>query len=390
MTVRAIYPARRAVEHAVTVPGVRPVRLFAVLWPLWEVEITASVYDEQAYEVVDRFLARALAEGGVGTRGGLAALFGLDPSLVDRCLAFLTAIGHLTATPGGEVRLTELGLRSVRTGVRYVPKESRQKLLIERFTARPLLRRYHRGSLTVLPAPHVPEEMLADRTRFLPLYAPTAFRHQLVEALAARPDRADYNLPAQLREIRGVAVRDAYLPAYLIETDRRDLLAYTDAGVGRDDLIENVCRDVPALHAMIAAEARADPRELWTGWLADRKLGPGRLQELPNGVWRVVLTPAAFSGPPKLPPSQVGSFQLRGHHFLQLWCDDPGLRRRAVLERALGMARLHEVRTRADLTGRAATLAARLEVAAPTLTELRDHAVGERMHDHLLHLDMLE
>ncbi|MFF3444176.1 hypothetical protein [Streptosporangium sp. NPDC002721] len=390
MTTRAIYPARRAVEHAVTVPGVRPVRLFAVSWPLWEVEITANVYEEQAYEVIDRFLARALADGGIGTRDGLVAFFGLERSLVDRCLAFLTVIGHLTVSRHGEVRLTELGLRSVRAGVRYTPKESRQKVLIERFTGRPLPRRYHRGSLTVLPNPNVPQELLEDRTRFLPLFAQTMFHSRIVDDLAARPDRADYNLPAQLREIRGVATRDAYLPTYLIETSDRSLLAYTDTDSGRDDFMETVCRDVPAIRARIDTVDRVNPHELWTEWLADRKLGPGRLQELPNAVWRVVLTPGAFSGSPKLPLSQVGSFQLRNHHFLQLWCDDAGLRRRAVLERVLGMARLYGVRTRADLADRAASLAAQLEVAAPTFAELRAHAVGERMYDHLGHLDVLE
>ncbi|MFI6457179.1 hypothetical protein ACIBF6_37185 [Streptosporangium amethystogenes] len=390
MTARAIYPARRAVEHAVTVPGVRPARLFPVSWPLWEVEVTANVYDEQAYEVIDRFLARALKERDIGTRDGLVAFFGLEPALVDRCLAFLAVIGHLTVDRHGEVRLTELGLRSVRAKVRYTPKESRQRVLIERFTGRPLPGRYHRGSLTVLPSPNVPQEMLEDRARFLPLFAPTVFQQRMVDDLAARPDRADYNLPAQLREIKGIAVRDVYLPTYLIETSDRSLLAYTDAGSGRDDFMEAACRDVPTIRVRIDTVDRVKPRELWTEWLADRKLGPGRLQELPNAVWRVILAPEAFSGPPKLPLSRVGSFQLRNHHFLQLWCDDARLRHRAALERVLGMARLYAVRTRADLADRAAVLAVQLEVAVPTFTELRAHAVGERMYDHLGHLDMLE
>lgn len=389
MTARAIYPARRAVEHAVTVPGVRPVRLFPVLWPLWQVEITANVYDEQAYEIIDRFLVRALVEGGVDRREELIGFFGLQPSLVDRCLAFLTVIGHLTVDHG-RVRLTELGLHSARAGVRYTPKESRQKLLIERFTGRPLPRRHYQGSLSVLPSPEVPAEMLADRTRFFPLFVATAFQPQMVDALAARPDRTDYNLPSRLREIRDVAAQDAYLPAYLIETDDRSLLAYTAVGAERDGFLEGVCRDVPAIHARIEAESREDPRDLWTRWLADSTLGPGLPRQLPNGVWRVALKPAAFAGPPKLPLSRVGSFQLRERHFLQLWCDDAELRRRAVQERALGMARLREVRTQEDLVARIDGLATQLEVAPPTLAHLRAYATSRRMHDHLVHLDALE
>ncbi|MEU8271121.1 hypothetical protein AB0B89_28670 [Sphaerisporangium sp. NPDC049002] len=388
MTTRAIYPARRAVEHAVTVPGVRPVRLFAVLWPLWQVEITANVYDEQAYEIIDRFLVRAIAEGGIDGRDELIAFYCLQPSLVDRCLAFLTVIGHLT-TDHGRLRLTELGLRSARAGVRYTLKESRQKLLFERYTGRPLPRRHYHGSVTVLPTPDVPEDMLADRTRFLPLYAATAFHPRMVDALAARPDRADYNLPGQLRGIGGGAAQDAYLPVYLIETDNRDLLAYTAIGAERDAFLEAVCRDVPAIHARIDAENRQDPRDLWTEWLAGTKLGAGQPRRLANGVWRVTLTPAAFSGPPKLPLSRVGSFQLRKHHFLQLWCDDAELRGRAVKERALAMARSHEVETQADLMGRIDALASQLEVTGPTIAQLRSYAKSNRLHDHLAHLDDL-
>ncbi|MEU0517137.1 hypothetical protein [Streptosporangium sp. NPDC006007] len=86
----------------------------------------------------------------------------------------------------------------------------------------------------------------------------------------------------------------------------------------------------------------------------------------------------------------MGSFQLRERHFLQLWCDDAELRRRAVQERALGMARLREVRTREDPVARIDGLATQLEVAPPTLAHLRAYANSRCMHDHLVHLDALE
>ncbi|MFC4529324.1 hypothetical protein [Sphaerisporangium dianthi] len=371
-----------------TVPGVRPLRLFPVLWPLWQVEISANIYEEQAYEVIDRFLVRAVVEGGVDSPDELARFFGLQPALVDRCLAFLGVIGHLTVDDG-HVRLTELGFQSLRAGVRLTPKESRQKVLIERFTGRPLPRRYHHGSLHVLPEPRIPDHMLADRSRFLSLFAATAFQPQIVDTLAARPDRTEYNLPNRLRDITTVAAQDAYLPAYLIETEKRSLLAYTAVGDERDIFLEEICGDVPSIHAKIDAETRQNARELWTEWLADSKLGPGRLLQLRNGVWRVTLLPAAFSGAPKLSLSSVGSFQLRKYHFLQLWCDDADVRGRAVAERALGMARLSEVRTQDDLAERVGMLADRLEVAAPSISDLRAYARTNHLRDHLDHLDAL-
>ncbi|WP_329428901.1 hypothetical protein OG339_06735 [Streptosporangium sp. NBC_01495] len=389
MTLRAIYPALRAVEHATALAGVRPLRLFPVLWPLWQVEITANVYDEEAYEVVDRFLVRAVVEGGIDRPRELAAFFGLPLSLVERCLAFLAAIGHI-AEVDGRIRLTELGSRSAQAGVRFVPKESRQKLLIERFTGRPLPRSHYRGSLPVLTSPQMPPEMATDRTRFLPLFVTVPFQARIVSDLAARPDRTEYNLPDQLREIRKVEEQDAYLPAYLIETGDRSLLAYTAIGPERDGFLEDVCRDVPAIHARIDAEDRVDPRRLWTEWLAGGKLGPGLLRQLPRGLWRATFGSSTFSGPPRLPLSRLGSFQLYRHHFLQLWCDDDSLRLRAVKERALGMARLREVRTQADLSTRIAALAGQLEVPTPTLADVRSHAERGRSDEHLAHLDALE
>jgi hypothetical protein len=59
--------SRRALENAATIPDVRPLRLFPVLWPLWQVEISASVHDPQACEVLDHFLVRAVAEGRLRT-----------------------------------------------------------------------------------------------------------------------------------------------------------------------------------------------------------------------------------------------------------------------------------------------------------------------------------
>ncbi len=76
---RRVYPARRAIEHAAGLPGLRPLRLFPVLWPLWQVETTASSYAEQPYELIDRFLIRAIREAGLSQTAELAGFLGLPP-----------------------------------------------------------------------------------------------------------------------------------------------------------------------------------------------------------------------------------------------------------------------------------------------------------------------
>jgi hypothetical protein len=387
-TRQIIYPARRAVEHAVTVRGMRPTRLFAVLWPLWQVETTAQVYDEQSYEMIDLTLVRGVREARLTRPAELAAFFGLPASLVDRCLAFLTLIGHLRLTDG-QINLTELGAHSADQGVRYVLKESRQPLLIEQFTGRPLPRRFYQGTLGVLPSPEIGTEQAGDGTRFWPLFAPAMFRPELVTQLEHRADRFDYNLPRRLRDLRVLGDQSVFLPVYLIEGADGQLLAYSAASDDRDDFLEDVCAQVPAIRHLIAAEPAADPRAIWTAWLADGNLR-GTLSRRPDGVWRATLASSSFGDKPKLALSGVGSFRLRQRHFLQLWSDDVDVRRRAAHERALGMAQLRDVRSHADLRERTGNVAQLLEVPPPTIEELRAYAQRHQLHGRLSHLDALE
>jgi hypothetical protein len=360
-----------------------------VLWPLWQAETTASVYDEQAYEMIDRFLIRAVMDAGLQRIDELATFFGIPEALVRRCLKFLATIGHIRED-AGTVTLTDLGRYSAQEGIRYEPKESRQEILIEQFTGQPLPRAYYQGSVPVFPGPEIPEDRLADRSRFQPLFAPTMFRPEIVETLAQRPDRAELNLPRQLRDLRFTGKHDAYLPAYVIETAGTGLLVYTALTAERDAFFEDVCRQVPDIAQLISAEKKTDPREIWTEWLADSKAGPGTLRQLPSGIWRATLRATAFGHDAKLSLSKVGSYELRKRHFLQLWCDDTPLRRRALIERALAMTSASDITSAADMLQRVTSLAKQLEIAEPSLTDLREYGHQHRMHAAVARLDGLE
>jgi hypothetical protein len=386
---RRVYPARRAVEHATSLTGVHPLRLFPVLWPLWQVETTASFYDERAYEVVDRFLVRAVSEAGLCRVDELAAFYGIPAALVQRCLRFLTTIGHVDQD-GETVSLTALGQRSAQAGIRYEPKESRQEILIEQFTGQPLPRRYYEGSVPVFTSTEVPEDRLADRSRFMPLFAAAVFRPELVERLAERSDRAELNVPQHLRDLRVVGERPAFMPVYLIETAGRDLLAYTALAAERDAFFEAACRQAPAIGHMISAEEKADPLQIWTEWLAESQAGQGTLRQLPNQVWRATLRADVFGPGGRLPLSRLGSYELRRRHFLQLWCQDAGLRRSAVMERALSMTSSSDVTSQADLRKRIAALARQLEIAEPSVADLRQYGTKHRLHASVARMDALE
>jgi hypothetical protein len=386
---RRVYPARRAVEHAAALPDVRPLRLFPVLWPLWRVETAASVYAELDYDVIDRFLVRAVAEAGFADVASLSSFFGIPVALVRRCLAFLSAIGHVHRDDDGTVCLTELGLRSARAGIRYEPKESRQDIYIDRFSERPLPRRYYEGSVPVFATCKVPRDALYDRSRFIPLFAWTSFREEIVSGLAVRSDRAEFNLPAQLRDLRVMQHGEAFLPAYLIETADSGLFVYTARAAERDPFFEDACRHIPAIGNMIDAEDQSDPREIWTAWLADSDVGRGTLRCLPNGVWRATLRSDAFGPSGKMGLNWLGSYRLCKRHFLQIWSDDAGQRRQAVMHRALAMTQSPDVTTMADLRQRVTALSRQLEVPEPSITDIRSYGGQHDMRVHLARLDGL-
>jgi hypothetical protein len=383
---RLIYPAQRAVEHAATAPGVRPLRLFALLWPLRQIETTADIYDEQPYELIERFVVLTILDGGLTQASHLARFLGIPESLVHRCLNLLSVIGHVELD-GDSVQLTELGTYSARAQIRYVAKESRQDLLIEAFTTSPLPRRYYEKAVRVVPSATGDDKRLA--ASFTPLFAGVPFRPEVVEQLAGRPDRADYNLPEQLRQLRIVRTWDAFLPVYLIETAGDDLLAYSAAGTPRDTFIEDIYRQVPQIREMINNESCGNPQDIWTHWLANSRYGAGLLQRLPNGLWRVTFRADAFGPDASLRLTQVGSFRFQSKHFVQLWCDDERIRRAALLDRSLRMLQLPGVVTHADLLDQTAPLSTLLELPAPTLTELRQYAEREGAREWLARLDAL-
>jgi hypothetical protein len=381
------YPALRAVEHATGLAGVRPLRLFPVLWPLWRVETAASFYDERAYEVIDRFLVLAIRDAGIRTAEELAAFYGVPVPLVQRCARFLAAIGHVQVD-NGTVTLTDLGRRSADDDTRYEPRQSRQDIFVEQFTAQPLRRAYYDGSVPIFDSHELPADRLSDRSRFQPLYAGAQFRDEMVLPLRGREDRAEYNLPRMLRDLQVIGSRPAFLPAYVIETADTGLLVYTPLAPERDAFFERVARSAPVLAGLIRAEQSPDPRQIWTDWLAEGRGGLGTFSQLPNGVWRAILRPDAFGPGAKLPLSRVGSYELRKRHFLQLWCEDVALRVRALNERALAMTAAFGLTTEA-LRQRVAAAARQLEVREPAIADLRRYGEEHGMHISVARLDSL-
>lgn len=384
----AIFPAHRAIEHAVSVPGAHPRRYFGVLWPLWQAEITGWVDDPQAYEVIDRFVERAIHEAGLRTTVAIADFLGLPQSLVDGCVRYLATIGHIQ-DHGGQLTLAEPGTRSLAAGKRYVAKEARQLLLFDQFTARPLPRDHYAANVTTVNRPRLEKGESTDGTQFTALFAATQHSDDLVRQLAAHPDRTAYNLPTEIQNIQVVGWTPAYLPVYLVETTH-GLLAYSRAGEERDAYIEDACRHVPAIADQLAREHTDDPRTMWIDWAAERRAGLDSLRQLPNGVWRCTLPASAYGERPKVALRRLGSFEVRRQCFLQIWCDDATFRRKAVMDRGARMARVRGIDSRGAMVARVSALATQLEVPPPDLEAIRTYAERAGLVDAVDRLDQLK
>jgi hypothetical protein len=337
------------------------------------VEASAEVYDKQDFEVIDHFIVRAIHEGEIHHRTELINFLKLPAGLIDRCLAFLGVIGHVKVVDA-RLDLTDLGQRSVREGIRYVASTSRLTILIERQTGWPFPRPYYDGNVPVLDTPEIEEGQLADRTRFRRVFTSAPFDPQVVQRLANQPDRAQFNLPSQFRNLRQEGIREGFLPSYLIETSDHQILAYTNVAEKRDEFLERLCAKTSIEH-LIEAQGIGDPAVIWQKWLAQSTaFGSGRVQKSRAGTWQVVLEAAAFGESPKLPLARVGSYQFRDNHFIQVWCTDTETRKKALRERSLGIATLPEVTCLEDLQTRIGDLANNLQVPAVSIAELRRYA----------------
>jgi hypothetical protein len=363
----AHWPATRIVERVTADPGARPIRLLALLLPVWAVEIEATVTEAQPYEVFDRYLSRAIGEAGLRNVSPLADFFGIQPALVERGVRYLATIGHVQRF-GDSLSLTSLGARSVTEGLRYVLKEDRQWLYFDGVTGQPLPRSHYSGTVWL----DADELKLADGTIFHLINGSAPFRSQAVDELVRRADREDFNLPAGLTAAKPREVRKQWLPAYVVECDST-VLVFVKAIDGPDPYLARVLG--PYLRDVLAGELPVDPREVWRTWLD----GVGFPDVTPHlterGVRRAVLPASAF--PSRFPWSKLGSFEVRRQTFLQLWCDDPAMRRRAVLERAGAMVRAGSVRGIEELADRLTNLAAQLEVNPPDPLELRTYAKSQ-------------
>ncbi|MQY06471.1 hypothetical protein [Actinomadura macrotermitis] len=374
-TSTALYTQARALEHAAGLPGVRPLRVHALAFPLHAVELSATIEESGPFDLLDRYVGLTIAEAGFTRRQDIAEFLGISEHMVDRVLRFLGGIGHLTGSADA-LSLTERGFRSVRDDRRYTVKQDRLRLYFDGVRCGPLRTGHYARGVRILDR----DAALAQRTfRLMP--EERGFRPDAVAELARRPDRGEYDLPDELLDLKVLEVGRAFLPCYAVRAydgGRLTTLVYSGVAELRDHHLEEICNAWPAVTHVLEGTDTEHPREHFGEWMRERGIDPRSLVWLDHYSARLVLPPSAYSGRERgkgsFSPTMLGSYVAPRGHVLQLWCSDAATRTRTVLERALVYATATG-RTVPEVTAFLGRVCRQLEPDRDvTLDDLRRHA----------------
>lgn len=381
------FPPVRVLEDAAVERGLRPTRLHALLLPVWRVEIRATVTEGEDFHLIDRFLERGLAHGGLDTVAALAEFFALEEPLVAQAVRFLSRTGHIEER-AGRLALTPLGLRSVQDDRRYVvTREDRRKLYFEALTCTPLARaHYDERTVTMLSGEALQQAMSSQYPRFTRVTITSGFDDRALTRLTGDTgdkERDRLNLPAALDDVQNLGGEELlFLPVYVVRGLRADgrpgLLVYGQTGAEPDRDLTAVCERAEHVVTAIETEEREAERgeagrRAAEQWLEKHGLDDHRPQRRADGTYSVALPASAF-GDDGIQLTKVGSYTVSGSSFFHVWCRSENLRKRALLERLdlrLGAARRLD---RASAEALAARLARQLELDVPDLWQLRKGA----------------
>jgi hypothetical protein len=390
-----LYNPERALDRMLSI-GVTPVRVFSVLFPLWEVEVIGTQRHSRPYEMLELFVERGIEEGRFHSGADLAAFFGLEQGLVEKMLIFLQQIGHVQRV-GDRLSLTTFGQESLKAGVNYRNMETRRKLYFDAFRSRPLPQEHYR-----LPILSETEAMMCPDRRYYRLFSFQPWQTESLAALARHPERTRWNLPDEVRDLRETAVNLAYLPMYIFEARERvaaahfaaRYLVFTRVRDLRDPFFEEIINSDPNLISPLVAEALDKVQALMERELADRGLDSRRfrLTELAPDAWRAIVSAEAFlSSQVRLSLADIGRhLPVRGY-FLQIWCDDPTLRRDAALDQMLTVvAHWRHPATQKAIAELLERLSDRFKTRQLALADLREWAKEREANDVLAKLQDVE
>ena len=373
-----LYAPTRALEHAADLPEIRPLRIHALAFPLHAAELSATIEERGPFDLLDRYVGLAMAEGGFTRLQDIAEFLGVSEHLVDRVLRFLGGIGHLQG-PADALYLTPRGIRSVRDDRRYTEKQERLRLYFDGVRCGPLRTAHYAHGVRILD-----RDAGHHQRTFRLLPEACGFRPDAVKELARRPDRGEYDLPDELLKLEVLEVGRAFLPCYAIRAhdgQRLRTLVYSGVAELRDHHLEEILNSWPTTTRVLESADSEQPRDHFAEWMRERGIAPQALVWVDHHSFRLILPPSRYSdredgtrGKGTFTLPMLGSYVAPRSHVLQLWCHDAPTRTKAVLARALAYATATN-RTMPEVTTFLERLCRQLEPGSDvTVEDLRRHA----------------
>ncbi len=394
------YHPARVIEDIQMLPEFIPIRVFAVLFPLWSIETTATQKEGRPYDLLEEYVERGIEQGDLHTSKELANFFGLETRLVDKVLMFLETTGHIECITKRWF-LTDLGKSSLQSNTRYVAKSASYRLYFDGFRSRPLLREHYGKGLQVFS--HLEAAVITQRSRggyqFLRLVSMEQWDPVAIRRLEMQSDRRNYNLPPEAYNLHASDPVQVYMPMYIVEAEKQVgrfstsyYVTYTHIKGRRDNFFEEMVNTYQEVKRALQAEKSLDVITFWREWLISQGVTPvPPIQRNVNNVWQVILPKEIFYSPQAtLTLEDVGIFRLERGYILRLWCNDPFTRRKAALDRALRITeRMQIYITRRDITERLQRFAELLDTDELTFEDLRKRADERNLKELIEVIDSL-
>lgn len=337
----SIHSLHRIIEHILQKSDLFPTRVFSVYFPIWAVEIEARQKSRGDYWLIDKYIERSILQADLHTTSELAAFLGIERRLVEKAVNLLSAIGHVTET-NGRLHLTPLGIESQKDQQRYTLLETHRLLYVDRFLAQPLLADHYDSrnmqflSNEVLPLRH--KDQIFQR-----LCSLKKWDNSVLAALEKNENKAQYNIPDEVTELKLLAYEECYTPVYIFETRKhtqqnvRQLyyLVYTGLQEMQDLFFEQIVNASHDIQAQLQ-EKEENLAHLWENYVTKRNISTKRLSQQADGSWQLCLLATDLQSPKAQKAfNAIGKYWTEKEYLLRIWCDDENIRRNAALDQTL-------------------------------------------------------
>lgn len=179
-------------------------RIRRLLYPVLQVEVDVMERYADDFSDLEQAIERLIYHG-ITEQADLLDLLGLNDRILSKFLRLLEGIGHVTTDNVGHVWLTRLGTDSVRDNRKYQRFQSRQIVLCDGMTGKPLPRSYY--SLKMMPSSEVD-------TYYSEIMMPTdTLDTEVLERIRKSPRDYYYNLVDEIEDFGEIhTVSLAFIP----------------------------------------------------------------------------------------------------------------------------------------------------------------------------------